>query len=420
MGGFDVKPGATRAVDFARANTPEAVPGKRTNIYDTGEPWIDQGGHGHCHGRAEQPSCFLEDDQRDALIADFQRLVEKACTNYKLALQAIRVDQLISRDSDLNWLLSLALDLAGAQILGALTRTIGKAVGPMLSEARTAAAPRTLAGRGAGMTFETSWRTRAEDMLAKVTPQKIEAVTKAGFDPAKAAAKAQLAESLGNAHEKAHTLSYIDELSNNCDIAFDRYALDASAQANDAELVVMWHGMKPVFHSVGAYKEALAAKIERYKKSGVPEIGERTRSYGQGKLSSETRIVYVRDIHGHKVPWYEKKVSDIHDRGQISTGEPQLDRPVPEEFRQVAVERSELRWGAASTIDDGFVQQLKATGQDVDEIRRNILISQPAAPQVAELRTLPPRSVFAREHTPLYAPGSVFDLDAARQRKRAP
>ncbi len=419
MGGFDVKPGATRAVDFARANTPEPVPGKRTNVYDTGEAWIDQGGHGHCHAREGQPGCFFEADQRDALIADFQRLVEKACTNYKLALQAIRVDQLISRDSDLNWLLSLALDLAGAQILGALTRTIGKGIGPILNEARAAAAPRRLAGKGAGLTFETNWRTRAEDMLAKVTPQKLEAVTKAGFDPAKAAAKAQLAESLSNAHEKAHALSYIDELSTTCDTAFDRYALDASAHASDAELVVLWHGMNPVFHSISAYKAALAAKIERYKQSGVPEIGDKTTSYGQGKVRSETRVVCVRDIHGNKVPWYEKKLTDIYDRGHVSAGEPQLDRPVPEEFRQVAIERAELRWGPTPTIDDGFVQQLKIAGQDVDEIRRHIVMSQERGSQ-SQPRALSPHSVFARPPAPLYAPGSVFDLDAARQPKRSP
>src|SRR6185503_2394578 len=108
-------------------------------------------------------------------------------------------------------------------------------------------------------------------------------------------------------------------------------------------------------------------------------------------------------------------------------GEWQLERPVPDEFADIAIERSEVEWGPIKTIDDGFVQQLRANGHDVKAMRK-VLASQPASSgsrlptnsidafmqaferQRDAPKPPPPNSVFAaKPMSPLYPPGSVFD-----------
>jgi hypothetical protein len=428
MGGFDVKPGATTATDFANANTNTAhTPGKRSAAYEVGEEWFD---HGPLCAEPEGPhACFLEAEQRSALLVDFQIKVVGARQNYKAALERIRVDQLIANPAELPWFLSVALDILGTHLLASFTRALKGAVGPSISDLQQTVAPRRLAGRRSGLTFDTTWKTRAQGALAKLTPRGIEELTKAGFDPAKAAANEGLAQQLNNApdaHEKAQTLSYLDLLGNSADIAFERFRLDTAGYADDAELIVLWHGMKPEFHFLQDYYAALDAKVRRFKKSGVPEIGRTDTDYGHGTLRTETRVILVQDVFGKKTPWYQDQHQDIHDRGHSLKGDPGLGRPVPEEFRDIAIERSEGIWGTTPTIDDGFVQQLKASGQNVEAMRTKLAAykTQPTEPQATPTNAfveafrksagaaapLPPGSVFAHSKPPpYYAPGSVFD-----------
>lgn len=273
------------------------------------------------------------------MIADFQQNVLGARENYKTALERIRVEQLIKKDEDLPWFLSLALDLAGGYLLGAFARALKTATGPGLAELQRLVGARQLAGSRSGLVIDTTWTTRAQGLLAKVTPDKIEAVAKAGFDPAKAAAKQSLAQTVSGAPdlvERAQTISYVDRLTNSCDVAFYRFKLDASGHADDAELVVLWHGMKPQFHYVTEYQAALAQEIERFKKSGANDIGEKTTRYVDGTLRRETRVIFVRDIHGETVPWYEHQITDIYDRGRSTTGDPQ---PKQSRSRGVSLDR---------------------------------------------------------------------------------
>ena len=123
MGGFEMRPGATTPRDFARAPAQPHDP-TRSSGYEVGEPWIDQGGHGLCHGRAGRPGCFLEDDQRAALITDLQQNVIIAAKNYQNALLSLRMDKLVEKEDDLSWVLMLALDLVGQHALATLTNVL--------------------------------------------------------------------------------------------------------------------------------------------------------------------------------------------------------------------------------------------------------------------------------------------------------
>lgn len=427
MGGFEIKAGATTANDFARAETSEPDNRKRNLPYEVGEEFIDRGGHGRCHARVGQPGCFLGDEQRDALIHDFQDCVAVARENYKLALERLRVNELIAKEEDLSWVLSLALDLAGAHVLAAITGAIKRAAGPALARFKMSGQRRVL-----------------HRALAQITPERIESTTKAVFDPAKTAGKKALGHSLDDVpstEERAATVAYIDQLTSACDLAFRRFSLDARARSDDALLIVLWQGMDPIHHSVPLYEQALGAKIKRFKKAGVPDIGEKSTSYGEGRIRKSTRVVLVRDIHGRTKAWFEKQFSDIHDRGHISTSEWELDRPVPSEFREIAIQRSEQAWGPTPTIDDGFVQQLKANGQSVEKMRRKLAAQAPDFNQLHQPSTqvdafmaafghytessthLPAGSVFNKnKQATLSAPGlpsnSVFN-DAGSQHSQS-
>lgn len=50
-------------------------------------------------------------------------------------------------------------------------------------------------------------------------------------------------------------------------------------------------------------------------------------------------------------------------------------RPVPEEFRDVAIARSEAVWGEIQTIDDGYVSWARSQGHDLDKLRNAIRAS---------------------------------------------
>lgn len=418
MGGFDIKPGATTARDIAHARMPESEAGKRTNVYDTGIDWIDRGPV--CTGRAGQPGCFWSDDQRGRLIQDFQLNVDHAEQQFGLALERIRLDEIVSKPDDLNWFLSLALDIVGAHLVAVFTRSIMKAAGPALDAARRSAADAVVDAALHGEEVARTWRARATEMILKVTPQQVASLSTAAFVPAKNLAKKELAAGISHtpsAAAKSATLAYINQLSRAAAVSFRQYRLDACGHANDAELAVLWTGMSPENHNVDDFQPVLADKIARFKKSGVGEIGTTTIEYGEGQLRSKTRVVFVQDIYGSKTAWYEKQHQDFEGKGRAPTDGPTLDRRVPEEFVEAAVQRSEQVWGATLVFDDGYVQQLRESGVDVSEMRKRLTAPTPSP----HGKPVPADSIFARgpkqpgvfadvPQAPLYAPGSVFDL----------
>src|SRR4029079_1256111 len=155
--------------DFARAAPHAHDIRPRQSGYEVGEPWIDQGGYGHCHGRAGQPGCFLDDDQRVALIAEFQSNTALANHNYCQALLMLRMETIVEKEDDLSWLGTLLLDVVGMHVLAA---------------ALTALKNRQTLLQELGAQREVAL-TGARAMLVRVTPAQIDAVAKLGFDQGK-------------------------------------------------------------------------------------------------------------------------------------------------------------------------------------------------------------------------------------------
>jgi hypothetical protein len=344
MGGFNVMPGATSPEGFARQDSAEAAtidgPRRTGRGFEVGDPWIDQGGHGHCYGLPQTAGCFLPEDHRAALINEFRDNVLVAQHNYNLALAEIEVKELVTKPDDLPWFVGLALDAASMYLGYAFAGVVMKGLGPMLSGLEARAWDH--AQRGIS---DPSWRVRAETALRQVTPRRVEGIANSALAPGKLAAKSALAGKIDR-----HT-NFLDELKSGCDIAFHEFKQHACANVDDATLVVLNDGMQPQYHDIGKYKAALEEKLARYRKSGALDIGENTTQLVEGKLHFATRVVYVQDLYGRPRPWFQKRVGDSYGTHH-NEGDWQLDRPVPDEFAQVAIDHSTTEWGSIPTLSN--------------------------------------------------------------------
>lgn len=380
MGAFnDGKNSGVTARDLTQAPDLGKVDPGRTNPvqgYDVGDQHIDHGAV--CDGKDDTTAgCFLTDAQRARLIRKFELFVIGAQVNYKLALAELRVDELMKKDDDLHWVVSLALDVAGAHILGVAAKALKNAKASGLASLGDRALRTVIGG---GSYSEKSWSSRGDRLLSSITDKNIDGFTKTGFDlgKKKMSKGVQNALNADDASDKATSLSFIEQLQNSCDIGFLAFSDHATGYANDAELVVLWEGMHPSNHSQAAYKAELSEKLARYKKSGVTDIGRKQTSDRELKYTSvhrDTRVVWIKNTpQAGRTLYYQSQEGDFDpavtkpgDPGtdwmpNLPTGPrtfgprdpretPQLERRVPEEFAEAALARSEQLWRATVTLD---------------------------------------------------------------------
>jgi hypothetical protein len=384
--------------------------------------------------------CFLSDPQRLRLIIEFKDRVQTASTNYKDALLELRVDELMKKEDDLNWVLSLALDLAGAHLVVVAAKALKglKAAGAgKLADIADRAAY-------AGTYSDTSWSTRADSALQVVTDARIDGMLKSGFAAAKkpASGALQKGQNRGDESAKQATLSFIAQLQDGCDIAFKAFERQAIGHTSDAELVVLYEGMHERLHTKGTYKVALNEKLKRFRASGVNDIARKEawdRKYGYTKVHRDTRVVFVQGLNGAKTAWYQSREGDF-DPDLIKPCDPgaerlplpryqnavckfgpsnprdraHLERAVPEEFKEAAIARSEQKWGPIETIEDPYVSYVKSLGLDVEKMNQpaskqtppaspisppvpSMLANKPPTPwSDPALDGLPSNSIFAR------------------------
>jgi hypothetical protein len=78
--------------------------------YDTGVAFADK--RAACVRSPDASGCFMAPDQRTNFIIVLMDHIQTAQTNYKLALVELKVEKLVEKDDDLNWMVGLLLDLA--------------------------------------------------------------------------------------------------------------------------------------------------------------------------------------------------------------------------------------------------------------------------------------------------------------------
>jgi hypothetical protein len=225
--------------------------GKRNIVqtHEVGSQWIDH--DAVCDGKDDTTAgCFLTDRQRLKLIIDFVDKAQTAQTNYKLALQELRVEALLEKDSDVNWLLTLVLDVLGAHFVSTFARALSR-----LKAGQLAAVEEKLLGDGLDGAFDpSSMAARMHSVLTRVPDKSIESYVKMAIDTSKRQGLAGLKKvtNAGRRKDVGGTVAYIDQLTDQCDVAFQEFKDTFRGFRNDAEMVAIWDGMQPAYPPVSA------------------------------------------------------------------------------------------------------------------------------------------------------------------------
>jgi len=436
MGEFDGRNSGVTAQDLARAPAIGTVSARHTYVpkdHKVGDQYIDHGPL--CEGRDDRTAgCFMNDKQRGRLIGKLENHIVRAQMNYKHALAALRVDELMKKDDDLHWVVSLALDVAGAHILGVAARALKNVKASGLANL----ADLEIGNMISGDYTDSPWASRAETLLHAVTDKSIDTFTKTGFDlgKKKVSKGVQNALNAGETNEKANAVAFIDQLNSSCDIGFLAFSDYATTAANDAELVVLFRGMHPSNHSQDAYKAELDDKLGRYKRSGVTDIGRKQtldRDLKRTNVHRDTRVIWLMNRPGTgKTLYYQSQEGDF-DPSVVKPGDPgsewafpeyaatsqefgprnpresaQLGRRVPEEFLEAAVARSEQLWGETKTIDpskEWFSSQGYAPSPTI-------------APPQPPVQSMDPSTIKAIQQTYFGDDESVQPMDVFKQKPK--
>jgi hypothetical protein len=372
-GGFDAPkredirkvPGRSSGVtasDIASREPGKMVPGKVDIVqtYNTGVAYPDH--DAKCATSNDSSGCFMSPAQRSRFVVLLLDEIQTAQTNYKDALIELEVEKLIEKDDDLNWMASLVLDLATSHLSTIFSGAIKGLKGTKVQS------PAELGlGLDVSMPADVSkWSEAANNALDKVSDKSIESTTKIGFDAAKKKTQ-KIGKSIQNDQtdeEKTAALSYIDRLKQQCDVGFKAFKDNLLATGSDAELVVVYRGMAPEYQSIGQYKAALAEKLARFKRSGVTDIGQKALRPLQAHVATlyeNKRCVWLLDANGNKALWFYGVVSGNQSMPWENGRDPDIEK-VADEFVDVAVAKSEQKWGATPTFEHPAVGFMRRVG----------------------------------------------------------
>ncbi len=392
--------------ESSKIGVPGKVPrtGPITSKDPTGDDYIDHGAV--CDDKEGSPDCFLNGRQRGRLIEQFQHRIAEASQNYKMAAQAVRVDELVKEEEELPMFALILLDLVAlhvaSKIAHALAHLRGKGLHALDAIAKQA--------KQAGTHGEMEWYALAKRGLDALNAEHLKNNIEHAIDGAKGSAEhhVQKVNNRGESDEKHDSANYLDYLTDQAGLGYAKIRERTPGASNDAELVTLWAAFDAVDHTFGQYKQAIAEKLERYKKSGVSEIMKSGTTYDTGQGEDDkpdwedtgTFVVWNEYLSGHpkklvfehfgQSPSAKKQIEggaragrahgapgildakkradttrpDNTERGKLrDTGlrggkfSAKADSPfvVPDEFVEFAVARHQIAWGqpvGTELIDD--------------------------------------------------------------------
>src|SRR5690606_29898233 len=133
---------------------------------------------------------------------------------------------------------------------------------------------------------------------------------KAGGELAKADARPTTA--------KSSKLAFLDLLGNRAAGVFETLREQAIAGVSDAVLLVMFESFRSVYgHTLGDYKDAIQAQLQRFEQSGVNKIGITQPISGSALdlyARQETKVFWVRTPMGLKLGLYTREHRPIPDQ----------------------------------------------------------------------------------------------------------
>jgi hypothetical protein len=321
-----------------------------------------------CDADPATPGCFLSERDRDRFAGWIRDRIAAARENYKDAIGDVKLHLLTKKSDELHWLASLAFDLIGAHFSFVAAAALKGLREKGLRKLWSWGVTDMMYGADSS-----EWQRRAMAALHAATPVRIDTAVRVatGFALPRLKEAARQYQNTASTAEVGTEEAYLNSLRDSCNIHFEQFAINALARASDADLVVLYEMFDPKLHETSKYVNELNAKLARFKKSGVPEIGHGRTQLFEGHLETTTRVILVQDIYGKQRPWYAVQGS-YYANGRANHGELQLDRPVPDEFCDVAIAVSEARFGKTPVIDDGYVAMLRSAGVDPAAMRSKL------------------------------------------------
>lgn len=278
----------------------------------TGVPLVDQGAA--CDRETGDSACMLNIQQRRDLLLLLMPRISDAGTNYKLAIQDLRIDQLLEEEEDLSWVASLVLDLAGAHIVGKFAAHLARLKKSSLDQMGELLHRAALFSKQAPRATE-----RAVAALSKLTDKDIESGVKAAMDLTKKGFSAAVKSNPDAAEGKDSNLGYLERLQDGAGVGFDTLRSNVAATATDGEMLALYESFDPAAHTVSAYKVSLGAKLSRFNKSGVAKIG---RTHAMRAEGSDPKLQHRRDVmRDTRVVWARYPSGRMELRFQTHDGE---------------------------------------------------------------------------------------------------
>ena len=248
--------------------------------------------------------CVFDDvQQRRDLITLLLPRISDAGTAYKLALERLRVQELLRKEDELPFFVTLILDLATAHIgsmfarkLMSLRNGTSEAVGNAVAHAEIHGLPQA----GGAL--------KKQRALSLVTKERVEGGVKGAMDVAKRGYKTSLS-SAGADDRQTMLLDAINVISKQAGIGFDKLRANAAAFLTDAELIVLYDAFAPEHHDIATYQAVLSEKVERFRNT-VGVIGRRNAGRDvkigddggvKHNVLRDTAVVWVRQPAGELV-----------------------------------------------------------------------------------------------------------------------
>jgi hypothetical protein len=252
------------------------------------EEWIGDAyiqGKGHC-AQGGDSDCFLAEGTRDRLIGAYQNRVNIAASWYGDALTQLRVGEMISKDEDIDVITALVIDALGGVALKSIVKAAKWLRGANAASVFT---------HEVGFAFEEGPSVIERlDKAKGANESHLNLAVKSATDQGKkAATKAALGATQGDEfeREKAVSLSYLDQLTNNAALAFQHQREDPPSMASDAELILLYHSWSAAMgHNTGMYKAELQAKLDRFKTSPASKIGRTDRRHHHAPIAKDDDV----------------------------------------------------------------------------------------------------------------------------------
>lgn len=362
MGKEHGKDSGVTSTDLVKSGDISKLPGKSTNVPDNGLGGNQYNDHGGlCEGEGpDMQGCFMSSDQRERYITDFKLRVTAAAARFNMAIESLKLEELMKKEDDMHWVLGLALDLASNFVIGSAVKALTKAKAGKIADLATAAHDATMGGR-----YEAADKSdRMKQLLHSISDDSIKTRVTAVGGLVKTKAKGIVQAATADVDvPKSAAVGYLTRLQSSCDIAFAEFADNAAGNATDAEILVLWDGMHISNHTVELYKAALGEKLNRFKKSGLPSVGRAGDKF-TGDITDK-KVIWVQHPDGTKTLRFQSHTSkdspssmragepgtrdmfpNHKDKfGELGSGELKLGSEVPREFWEEAVSISESKWG---------------------------------------------------------------------------